>query len=133
MKRPLHVLALMFLTTSLALVGCGDSENKGNGDGGVPTSEVGPAVDTGVGTIDTQAPIDLGKTDAPITTDTSTVDVPSRIDAPAIDAPAIDGPALHDTGAVEVDHTLDTGRVDTGAGVDSSPIDTRQNDARRAA
>jgi hypothetical protein len=128
MKRPLHALALMFLTTSLALVGCGDSENKGNGDGGVPTNEVGPALDTGVGTIDTQAPIDLGKPDAPITTDTGTVDVPSHVDAPAIDAPA-----PHDTGAVEVDHTLDTGRVDTGAGVDSSPIDTRQNDARRAA
>ncbi len=117
MKRSLHVLALMFLTTSLALVGCGDSENKG--DGGTPSSDGPATLDAGhmdSGAVDGVTPVEVGKPDVPITNDTRTVDVNTPLDAPVIDAPAVDGPAARDTGAVEVDRAIDSGRRDTGTG-----------------
>jgi hypothetical protein len=121
MKRTVHALVLMLLATPLALVGCGDSNEKngtgGSGGGGGAGGAVIPDGGGGAGGVkydatpaDVVTPIDTTVApDVPITIDTAALDVALPIDVSiTLDTGAVDAPAPVDTGAVDTTPVIDT-------------------------
>lgn len=117
-----HAVALMFLATPLAFVGCGDGDSSG-GAGGSGGGGGSGRMDGGGGA--GGARLDVAPADAVPVIDSVRVETPA-VDGTAIDAPLpTDAPITLDGGAIDVALPLDAGTtVDTGKAVDAGAVDT---------
>jgi parallel beta-helix repeat protein len=130
MKRTVRVLCLMLLATPLSLVGCGDSEKKPDGAGGMGGSYVDGAAGTGGARVDGAAGAGGARLDgAPvvdsyIAIDTaSNLDTPSPLDTtPVVDAGVPDAPLVDTKPPVIDTAVVEAQPVDTTPAIDTTPI-----------